>query len=142
MLRVIIDTNVLFEGLTKQGGVCGWLITAWIEGLFEAYVSNALAHEYVDVLTRKLSPKRWRQIEPLLAKLFETACLIDIHFLWRPAAADPGDEHIIDAAMNAGAIVVTWNTKDFQTAVKMMGLWVMTPPEFIAFLTDHLEGVP
>ena len=139
LLRAIVDTNVVFEGVTRQGGACGWLVTAWLNGLYKACMSNALAHEYMDVLTRKLSPRRWQQIEPVLAELFETAELIDIHFLWRPSAADPGDEHIIDAAMNAGAIVVTWNLKDFQPATKSIGLWVMTPPQFMTFLIKHLD---
>lgn len=137
--RVLVDTNVLFEGLTKQGGACGWLVTAWLNGLYEACVSNALVHEYKDVLLRKLSPRRWQQIEPVLAALMEVAVPINIHFLWRPSAADPGDEHIIDAAMNAGAIVVTWNVKDFQAATKSIGLWVLTPPQLVNALVKRLD---
>ncbi len=50
----MIDTNVVFEGLTKTGGASGLLISALVAGLFETYVSNALAYEYEDVLSRKL----------------------------------------------------------------------------------------
>ena len=52
--RFVIDTNVVFEGLTKTGGASGLLISALVAGLFETYVSNALAYEYEDVLSRKL----------------------------------------------------------------------------------------
>jgi len=31
-MRAVIDTNVVFEGLTKQGGVCGLIIDAWRAG--------------------------------------------------------------------------------------------------------------
>jgi hypothetical protein len=31
--RVIIDTNVVFEGLTKKGGAAGLIIDAWHAGL-------------------------------------------------------------------------------------------------------------
>lgn len=54
-MRVVIDTNVVFEGLTKQGGACGLIIDAWRAGLIKACVTNALAYEYEDVLARKLS---------------------------------------------------------------------------------------
>ncbi|GFE71287.1 putative toxin-antitoxin system toxin component, PIN family [Chroococcus sp. FPU101] len=54
-MRVVIDTNVLLTGLTKQRGVEGLLIDAALADLFQVYVSNALAYEYVDVLSRKLS---------------------------------------------------------------------------------------
>ncbi len=55
--RVVLDTNVVFEGLTKQGGACGLIIDAWIAGLLNVYVSNALAYEYIDVLSRNISDK-------------------------------------------------------------------------------------
>ena len=33
LLRIVIDTNVVFEGLTKQGGASGLIIDAWLAGL-------------------------------------------------------------------------------------------------------------
>ena len=45
MLHLVIDTNVVLEGLTKQGSAPGLIIDAWLAGVFKAYVSNALAHE-------------------------------------------------------------------------------------------------
>jgi predicted nucleic acid-binding protein len=62
--RVIIDTNVVFEGVTKQGGACGLIVDAWSAGLFRPFVSNALAYEYADVLSRLLSAERWQKIQP------------------------------------------------------------------------------
>jgi predicted nucleic acid-binding protein len=55
LLRVVIDTNVVFEGLTKQGGASGLIIDAWLAGLIVVCVSNTLAYEYDDVLSRKLA---------------------------------------------------------------------------------------
>jgi len=57
-MRAVIDTNVLFEGLTRQGGAPGLIIDAWFADLFQPCVSNALAYEYLDVLSRKLSEPR------------------------------------------------------------------------------------
>jgi predicted nucleic acid-binding protein len=39
LLRVVIDTNVVFEGLTQQGGAAGLIIDAWLAGLLEICVS-------------------------------------------------------------------------------------------------------
>jgi predicted nucleic acid-binding protein len=61
-LRVVIDTNVIFEGLTKQGGAAGLIIDLWLAGLLEVCVSNAIAYEYKDVLARKLNKQRWQKI--------------------------------------------------------------------------------
>ena len=59
--RVVVDTNVLFEGLTKQGGAAGLIVDAWLTGWIVVCVSNALAYEYEDVLSRKLSVARWQK---------------------------------------------------------------------------------
>lgn len=63
--RVVVDTNVVFEGVTKQGGACGLIVEAWSAGLFRPFISNALAYEYADVLSRLLSAERWQKIQPV-----------------------------------------------------------------------------
>ena len=73
MIRAVIDTNVLFEGFTKQGGAGGLIIDAWLKGLFVACVSTAVEYEYADVLPRKLSAARWQQIQPILFLLLSQA---------------------------------------------------------------------
>ena len=140
-LRVVIDTNVVFEGLTKQGGASGLIIDAWLAGLIVVCVSNTLAYEYDDVLSRKLAPERWILLKPLLGKLLSIAEYTSIYFSWRPTSPDPGDDLAIDCAMNAGAIVVTSNIKDFRSARESLGLWVMTPVEFVNVLaTGEFES--
>ena len=76
----MIDTNVVFEGLTNQGGAAGLVIDAWLAGLLTVYVSNALAYEYVDVLSRKLSEKRWQTIRPVLGKLLDLCQFAAIYY--------------------------------------------------------------
>ncbi|MBI1765973.1 MAG: PIN domain-containing protein [Acidobacteria bacterium] len=135
-MRAVIDTNVIFEGLTKQGSVCGLIVDAWRAGLIEACVTNALAYEYEDVLGRKLSARRWTQIQPVLRSLLGQAEFVTIYFSWRPSSPDPGDDHLIDCAMNADATVVTANIRDLAQAQKTLGLRVMSPVEFVMALTD------
>jgi len=130
-----MDTNVIFEGLTRRGGASGFIIEAWLAGLFHPYVSNALAYEYADVLSRKLSDKRWKDIKPVLGALLSKAEFTVVYFSWRPSSPDPADEHLIDCAMNAGAVIVTSNKKDFKNAQSSLGLSVMEPLDFIMQLT-------
>lgn len=134
--RAVIDTNVLFEGLTKKGGAAGLIVEAWSVELFAACVSNALAYEYLDVLARKLSPARWERIRPVLGGLIEQAIFIPNYFTWRPISPDPGDEHVVDCAMNAGAPIVTYNAKDFRNATLILEVPVMTPLEYVHWLTE------
>ena len=136
---MIVDTNVLFEGLTRQGGAAGLLIEAWLGGVVDVYVSNALAYEYADVLSRKLSAERWRRLKPVLGSLLNQAHFAAIYFTWRPMSPDPGDDHIVDCAMNTGAIVVTSNIRDFKAAEELLGVAVMTPVEAIRLLAEGGE---
>ena len=137
LLRVVVDTNVLFEGLTRQGGAAGLVIDAWVAGLIRVHVSTALAYEYVDVLGRKLSPVRWRQVSVVLGALLRQAHHTEIHYRWRPISPDPGDDKVIDCAMNAGAVIVTCNLRDFQTAHSALGIPILAP----AALVQRLAGL-
>lgn len=135
-MRVVIDTNIVFEGLTKQGGAAGLLIDSWLAGLLEVHISNALAYEYIDVLFRKLSQSRWQELQPSLEILISKAKFTPIYYSWRPTSPDPGDDLVIDCGMNAAAIVITLNTKDFRRAQESLGLQIMTPTELIIQLTQ------
>lgn len=130
-MRVVIDTNVVFEGLTKQGGAAGLLIDSWLAGLLKVYISDALAYEYIDVLSRKLSKSRWTELRPILGTLLSKTKFTSIYYSWRPISPDAGDDLVIDCGMNAGATVVTLNVKDFRKAQASLGLRVMTPAELI-----------
>jgi predicted nucleic acid-binding protein len=136
---VVIDTNVLFEGLTKQGGAAGLIIDAWRAGSLRVYVSTALAYEYADVLSRKLSAARWQRIKPVLGALLAQVEFAPIYYSWRPSSPDPGDEHVIDCAMNAGATVISANVRDFQLAKRTLGLRVMTPVAFVSQFAEELS---
>jgi putative PIN family toxin of toxin-antitoxin system len=135
-IRVVIDTNVVFEGLTKQGGAAGFIVDAWLAGLIQVCVSTALVYEYEDVLSRKLSEIRWQRLQPVLSALLGKVEFTVIYYSWRPTSPDPGDDLVIDCAMNASAVVVTSNTRDFQRAKVSLGLQVMTPTELVIKLAS------
>lgn len=135
--RVVIGTNILFEGLTQRGSAPGLIVDAWLANLMDVYVSNALAYEYTDVLSRKFSEQRLQRIKPVLGALLRKAKFVAIYYTWRPVSPDPADEHVIDCAMNAGAMVVTSNRKDFRLAQRTLGLRVLTAAEFVAELAGE-----
>ena len=137
VLRVVLDTNVIFEGLTKQGGACGLLIDAWQAGLLTVCVSNTLLHEYDDVLARKLSESRYVDALAILNHLLDASTqLTSIYYSWRPMSPDPGDDHVIDCAMNANAIIITANIRDFRSARNAIGLQIMSPVELLSLLVN------
>ena len=112
------------------------IIESWLAGLLEVYISDALAYEYVDVLSRKLSPSRWSELQPILGSLLSQTKFTPIYYSWRPTSPDAGDDLVIDCGMNAGATVVTFNIRDFRRARESLGLQVMTPTELIIKLAQ------
>jgi predicted nucleic acid-binding protein len=136
VLQAVIDTNVVFEGVTTQESAPGLIVEAWLSQMFVACVSNALAYEYTDVLARKLSPGRWRRLQPMVGRLLAQARFVPVYFSWRPMSPDPSDDHVIDCAMNAGVPVVTANGQDFRLAQQTLGLVVLTPLNFVTRLVQ------
>lgn len=138
-MRVVIDTNVLFEGLTRGNAACGLIVDAWLARLFQPCVSTALAYQYADVLERKLSRQRWAALGPVLGAMLAQSEPVLIYFTWRPMSPDPSDNLVMDCAMNAGAPVVTRNVQDFRGARRSLGLSVLTPVEFLEALDRRRE---
>lgn len=138
--RVVIDTNVLFEGLTQQGGASGYVVQAWLADLLDARVSNALAYETIDVLSHKLSEHRWQTMRPILGTLLRKAQFVVVYYSWRPISPDHADDHVIDCAMNAGAAVITSNVRHFRTARQSLGLEVLMPVELVTQLANLKGG--
>jgi len=136
-IRVVLDTNVVFEGLTKRSGACGLIIDAWQAGIITVCLSTSLILEYEDVFSRKLAAHRWPVVRRILKGLFaQHTKFVDIAFTWRPVSPDSGDDHVIDCTMNASAILVTSNVRDFAEARRKIGLQVLTPSEFLAALLN------
>lgn len=138
LIRIVLDTDIVFEGLTRRGGAAGTLIDAWLAGQIYVCVSDTMAYEYVDVLSRKLSKARWERVKPVLAALLDRAHFVALHYKWRPISPDPGDDHVIDCAMNAGATVVTANLRHFRTAQESLGLKVITAAEAVSRMTGQV----
>ena len=135
--RVVLDTNVVFEGLTRKSGSCDIIIDAWLAERLRVFVSDALAYEYVEVLSGKLSAAKWRVTKAPLRTLLGKAEFVPIRYSWRPTSPDPGDEMVIDCAMNANAALITANTMHFSTAEAELGLTVLTPQDFVTILNRH-----
>lgn len=135
--KVVIDTNVVFEGITRKGGASGLIIEAWLGNLFVPCVSHALAYEYLDVLTRKLSANRWENARLLFQEMLQAAEYVPIYYRWRPVSRDPADDHVIDCAMNANAAIVTMNLKDFRLAESQLRLTLFSSLDFVLYLTRN-----
>lgn len=130
MLRAVVDTNVLFEGLTKLG-TCSAVVDAWVAREFTPCVSTALALEYEEVLKGKLGPAKRPRAVGAMQALLKRAEWVPIYRRVRPVSPDPDDDFVLECAFNARAMVVTRNLKDLKVGEEVLGLQVWTPDQFI-----------
>jgi predicted nucleic acid-binding protein len=136
VIRAVVDTNVLFEGLTRLGPAAE-VIDAWVGRRFLPCVSTALALEYQDVLARKLRPARGESALMALQALLVRGEHVPIYYSYRPASRDPGDDFIVDCVLNSRALLVTNNIRDFSEASRQLGFKVLQPSAFILFLKEE-----
>ena len=138
MIRAVVDTNVLFEGLTKTESACNFVLKSWQANLFQPCISLPLFYEYQAVLSRKLSTIGYKFIEPAFHELLKSTEIVESHFSWRPSSRDPDDEFLIDCAMNGHAWLITRNIRDFTIAQLELSLVVLTPDQFIIELSNQV----
>lgn len=64
-----------------------------------------------------------------LARLAEP---VEVHFRWRPLLRDPGDEMVLEAAVNGRAeVLATFNRRDYGAAPGRFGIEVLRPAEVL-----------
>ena len=138
MLRAVVDTNVLFEGLTRHGAA-GEILDAWVAGRFRPCVSTALALEYEDVLQRKLGASKGDRARKALQALLARSQYVPIRFTYRPASPDPSDDLVVDCVLNSQSVLVTNNVKDFQRPAQELGFQIRRPPDFLELLRKEVR---
>lgn len=120
----------------SRRGASNALLQLVAQGELRMLASPPLFLEYEDVLMRPeqrlahgLSEAQVARSLAALAALIEP---VDIHFRWRPQTADPGDEMVLEAALNGRAdALVTFNVRDFSIAASRFGLVIATPGEIL-----------
>lgn len=136
-MRAVIDTVVYVSYLFSHRGAGHWLMSLWRQRRFDVIISDDLHAELVEVLERpEAKPKivdPQRRIA-LLRRLRQEA-------IWTPglvdaagATADPDDDMLASAALEADAeFIVTWD-KELLNQASYQGVSFVTPDEFIAIV--------
>ncbi len=134
---IVIDTNVLLSALKSARGTSYRLLALLEEDRFLVHVSTPLVAEYEAVLKRGGLSLSARQIDDVIDFICAKAARHEIYYLWRPVLKDPDDDFLLELAVKANAVVITWNLADFRRA-SQFGIAVMTPRDFL----HSLEALP
>jgi putative PIN family toxin of toxin-antitoxin system len=133
-VRVVLDSNVLVAAFRSRRGASFQVLTLLRDRRFEIALSVPLALEYEAVLLRHAEELGFSSAEAvgLVDYLCKLAHKQQIHFLWRPALRDPGDEFVLELAVAAQCeAIVTHDLQDFRGATRF-GIPVITPADFLA----------
>ena len=129
-MDIVLDTNVLFSAMRSSLGVSYRLLKKIDQEPLRLHISTPLVLEYESVLKRNHSLSNV-DVEAVVDYLCHISEKHGIFYLWRPILRDPQDDHILELAVKANAMIVTWNLKDFEPAFSKFGLEVITPRELL-----------
>jgi putative PIN family toxin of toxin-antitoxin system len=130
--RWVLDTNVVIAALRSPRGASAAIIRAARHGTIEIAGSTALMLEYAAVCARgehaKAAGLTEREATVFADAVISLVKPVEVHFRWRPQLIDPGDEMVLEAAINCGAeALVTFNLKDFGDRPQFFGIRLLRP---------------
>jgi putative PIN family toxin of toxin-antitoxin system len=132
----VLDTNVVMAALRSPTGASAAIVRAARKNLVTLLVSVPLAIEYEAICRetehRLASGLSSREVDIFLDAVTALAEPVQTHFLWRPQLRDPGDEMVLEAAVNGQAdILVTFNLRDFGMAPARFGVEALLPRDTV-----------
>ncbi len=133
-----MDTNVLVAGACRHDGSPAYaVLLAVLNGRVPLMMTTAIALEYSEVLQRQrildVTQLTHEQSADLITDLIALSHEVQTNFTWRPNLIDESDNKFIEAAIYAGATIVTYDERDFMAGDLLRYGWsVMTPLEFVA----------
>lgn len=138
----MLDSSVLVAAVRSQNGASSILLTMAGHGRLKLLASAPLFLEYEDVLLRpsQMEAHGWpaEMIDRLLRAIAQRLEPVEIRFLWRPQLPDPGDEMVLEAAVNGHAdALITHNRRHFIPVERLFGIPVLTPGELVRRLRNE-----
>jgi putative PIN family toxin of toxin-antitoxin system len=131
-MRLVLDTDVIVAAMRSPSGASAALLKAARQGEVTLLASVPLALEY-EAVCSEAEHQLAAGLNAAQGAIFVDAVValsepVKTHFLWRPQLRDPGDEMVLEAAVNGRAdALVTFNVRDFGAAPAHFGIEVLLP---------------
>jgi putative PIN family toxin of toxin-antitoxin system len=138
MYQIVLDTNVLVSALRSKNGASHRLLSLLGDDRWRANLTVAVVLEYEAVLKRECADfgLTEQDIDEALDAICSQSSLHRVYFLWRPAASDPDDDLILEAAIaSQSEFIITFNARDFADAGRF-GIRCLTPKEFLILIKE------
>ena len=131
-MKVVLDTDVVVAAMRSPTGASAALLVAAVEERIVLAANVALVIEYEATCSRaehvSATGLSVAQVGVFLDALADLIVPVETHYLWRPQLRDPGDEMVLESAVNGQAkAIVTFNLRDYGVATNKFGVDVMLP---------------
>jgi predicted nucleic acid-binding protein len=135
-VRLILDTDVVVAAMRSPRGGSAELLRRIRLGHATMLLSVALALEYESQCMlaehRLASGLDESEVRVYIDRLISMAEPVQLFFRWRPQLHDPGDELVLEAAINGhSSAIVTLNEKDLREARTGFDIEVLRPGEVL-----------
>lgn len=130
-VRAVIDTNILVSALLTPGGVPAQLIAAMRSQTLTPVVSESILAEYAEVLSRPKFGFAKNRVVSLLEDMKGLALFLKPQPIPLQDLPDPDDAPFIAAALTAGCVIITGNSKHFPPKT---GVETLSPTEALTRL--------
>lgn len=133
-MRFVVDTDVVVAAMRSPTGASSAVLLAAAERRVTLVMSVPLLIEYEATCSlaehRLASGLSEAEVVAFLDGLALLAEAVECHFLWRPRLRDPGDEMVLETAVNGRAdAIVSFNIRDYGTVPSDFGIAVLRPSE-------------
>ena len=112
--NIVLDTNVLVSALRSKKGASYLLLRMIDDKRIQVNLSIPLVKEYEDVLNRASHNLEAQDICDILDYLVSIAKGHKIYYLWRPILKDIKDDMVLELAVKANSMIITYNKDDFK----------------------------
>ena len=137
MIEAVIDTSVVVSAFRSSLGASYRLLQTIEDRKWRPVISPTLAFEYEAVLKRGVGQDSlsFQDVDDFIEYFCSRSKLVQIYFRWRPFLRDPDDDRILEVAVRAQSVLVTFNKKDFVGADRL-GVKVIGPKDLLIAIGD------
>jgi predicted nucleic acid-binding protein len=140
----VLDTASFVTAVRSSHGAAGEVVRMIFRGEIVPLMDLKLGLEYRDVALRSEHVRASALSKPEILELIETmeafAEPVEILSKTRPLSSDPGDDMVLDVAINGWAeALVTTNKKHFAAAGKRFGIPVLSPAELLEKMRERIN---
>ena len=132
----MLDTDVIVAALRSPQGASAAVLLGIRHHRATLLLTTTLLVEYEAVCHlaehRLAAGLDTVAVDRFLDGLVGLAEPIEVHYRWRPQLRDPGDEMVLEAAVNGRAdVLASFNRRDYGTAPARFGIDVLPPGELL-----------